>query len=289
MAIYVTELKRSLAERLRTDLEERGFEFSQPPHTQFCAKRPHLSCTLYTSGKFVVQGGSGQVEEFVQFYLEPELVGVPVVDHDARIGCDEAGKGDFFGPLTIAGVYADGAIVDQLLKLGVNDSKSLRDDRILRLSSQIEKLTATHVIVLMPAKYNELYGRFGNLNHLLAWAHASVIEELHGKTGCGAALVDQFANPSVLQRAVDRKQIDVTLTQRTRAESDPVVAAASIMARAAFVRGIDRLGKEVGTTLPKGANSHIKDVGRRLVAEKGPEILSQVGKMHFKTSGEILS
>ena len=154
------------------------------------------------------------------------------------------------------------------------------------MASQIREACPHHIIVLRPTKYNELYSSFRNLNSLLAWAHAAVIAELHAKTGCREALVDQFANERVLERAMG--DLPVSLTQRPRAEADPIVAAASILARAAFLQGLDALSKEVGITLPKGANSHIIDVGRRLVAQKGPEILKIVGKTHFKTSGEIL-
>jgi ribonuclease HIII len=120
---FVAEIDLKLADKLREDLIERGFELSQPAHTLFAAQKKGVSCTLYTSGKLTVQGK--EMEEFITFYLEPEILknvtySYPEVgvDFTPRIGIDEAGKGDFFGPLCIAGVQADEAKIKELLALG---------------------------------------------------------------------------------------------------------------------------------------------------------------------------
>lgn len=293
MNTFVATIDVSLATKLEDDLQSQGFKFTKPPYTIFSANKAGVSCTLYTSGKLTVQGKDK--DEFITFYLEPEILknvsfSYPETDVDLtpRIGGDEAGKGDFFGPLCVAAVQADENGIKELLKLGVRDSKEMSDKVMLALAPKIRAVAAVSVVRISPLKYNEMYQNFKNLNHLLAWGHATAIAELVEKTGCQTALIDQFTAEPLVARALEKKGIRINLTQRTRAESDPVVAAASIMARAAFVDGIDALGKEIGFTLPKGASSAVLDAGRKLVQKEGRAILERVAKLHFKTTQQIL-
>lgn len=292
MNTYVVKIDLALSAKLEADLLNQGFELSRPLHTVFQAKKKGVSCTLYTSGKLTVQGKDKG--EFIEFYLEP-LIGdfsythpTATADTHPHIGIDEAGKGDFFGPLVIAGVYADEAGIKKLIELGVQDSKRINDKIIDKLAPLIIKDFSHSIVRLNPKKYNELYQSFGNLNRLLAWGHATAIEELHKRTGCKNVLIDQFASESVVETALQRKKIDITLVQRHKGEEDPVVAAASILARHGFVHGIDQLGQQIGFDLPKGASALVIKAGRRLVQAKGPEILGDVAKLHFKTKQEIL-
>lgn len=234
-------------------------------------------------------------EDFIAFYLEPEILGnvsysYPELDVDftPRIGIDEAGKGDFFGPLCIAGVYANEEQIKMLMSIGVKDSKQMNDPHILKLSRKIKESCAHSVIRISPEKYNALYENFRNLNSLLAWGHATAITELVEKTSCHNVIIDQFAAEHVVANALSRKNIKVNLTQRTHGEEDLVVAAASILARAAFVEGIDQLGNTLNFPLPKGASSKVIDAGKKLVAKMGPDILNKVAKLHFKTKDAIL-
>jgi ribonuclease HIII len=294
MNSFVTTIDLSLADKLKNDLLDQGFELSIPPYTLFSAKKQGVSLTLYTSGKLMVQG-KGK-EEFIAFYLEPEILKNlsythPHLDADLtpRIGIDEAGKGDFFGPLCIAGVYADKDGVQKLIEIGVRDSKTMQDKVIIAMASRIRSLFPHSIVRLHPLKYNELYDKFKNLNHLLAWGHATAIEELVQSTGCKKVIIDQFASEHVVENALKRKHLEVDLAQRHRGEEDPVVAAASILARAAFVEGIDQLGKMIGTTLPKGANSMVIAAAKKIVAQHGQEILKKLGKLHFKTLEQIIN
>ncbi len=294
MNTFVATIDLSLASKLEEDLQSQGFILTKPPYTIFSANKTGVSCTLYTSGKITVQG-KGK-DEFISFYLEPEIlksvaysypeVGVDLTPH---IGVDEAGKGDFFGPLCIGAVQADENGIKELLKLGVKDSKQMSDKAMLALAPKIRAAAATAVIRISPLKYNEMYQSFKNLNRLLAWGHAAAIAELVQKTGCQKALIDQFTAEPLVETALAKKGIKIDLTQKTRAEEDPVVAAASILARAAFVDGIDALGKEIGFILPKGASSLVIDAGRKLVQKEGRGVLERVAKLHFKTTQEILS
>lgn len=292
-APFVVQLESSLHEKLRKELISQEFDLHQPPYTLFQGRKPGITCTLYASGKLVIQGKNAP--SFIQFYIEPELLGTfgygyeaELIDRTPRIGVDEAGKGDFFGPLCIAGVYAGEKEFAELLKIGVKDSKRISDPAILKMAKQIQASIPHHVICLLPEKYNHLYSQFGNLNSLLAWGHAAVIETLSQKTGCKTALIDQFSHLPLVENALKRKSLDLNFTKKTKAESDPVVAAASILARAAFLTGLAKLSEQMGITLPKGASSAVIAAGKKLLKEKGIASFDQVAKKHFKTLDDIL-
>jgi ribonuclease HIII len=295
--IFVATIDLSLASKLKSDLIEQGFELSQPPYTIFSAKKKGLCCTLYMSGKLTVQGK--EMQPFIEFYLEPEILkefqftykqqaqSEETVDVGGRIGIDESGKGDFFGPLCIAGVFAEGEGIAKLKEIGVRDSKSLTDTAIVKIGRQIKANFAHHIIRINPIKYNEIYASFNNLNSLLAWGHATTIEQLVKSSDCHRVVVDQFAAEWVVIQALKKKQVEVDLLQRHRAEEDVVVAAASILARQSFIEGLEELGKQIGITLPKGASPQVVAAGRRIVLEHGREVLPQLCKMHFKTLSSI--
>lgn len=291
-ACFTATISLSLAEKLKADLTAQGFVLDQPPYTVFSAKKKGVSCTLYTSGKLTVQGK--EKDDFLEFYLEPEILqqfsyshSAALLDKTPRIGMDEAGKGDFFGPLCVAALFADGPKIEELHRLGVKDSKSFSDSAIQKLAGKIRSACPYTVIRLFPLKYNELYAKFKNLNRLLAWAHTAALADLSQKTGCKTAILDQFAHPTVVQKMLSQKKLEIGLTQRVRGEEDLVVAAASILARAAFLDGMEQLSKEVEITLPKGASSAVIAAAKNCIAKWGPEVLQKVAKTHFKTAQHL--
>ncbi len=290
---FVTEIDLSLADQIKEHLLSDGFILTVPPYSIYSAKKEGISLTLYQSGKLVVQG-KGK-DSLIKYYLEPEILktfnySYPTasIDKTARIGIDEAGKGDFFGPLCIAGVFADGPAIDFLIKSGVKDSKKLGDPLIKKIAKIIKGHCAYECIIIYPEKYNELYSRFKNLNTLLAWGHATAIERLSEKTGCKKANIDQFASKHVVENALAKKKLDLDLTQSHKGESDPVIAAASILARDAFVTGIEKLSTDYGMILPKGASKEVLAAGRRFLSTFGEEKLPLVAKTHFKTTAQLL-
>lgn len=294
--IFVTTINASLASKLIKDLKDQGFEISIPQYTHFSAKKKGVSCTLYQSGKLTVQGK--EMRSFIEFYLEPMILqtftythkeSTSELDLTPRIGIDESGKGDFFGPLCIAGVFADAQTVAKLKQIGVKDSKTLTDPMIIKLAEQIRKECAYQIVKINPLKYNELIIQFGNLNKLLAWGHATTIEQLSEKTGCKRIIIDQFADERVVLTALKRKKLSLDITQRHRGEEDLVVAAASILARCTFVQGIEQLEKKFDMKLPKGASQHTIAAGKKFIRIHGRENLGQIGKLHFKTLDSILS
>ncbi len=295
--IFVTTLDIKLAEKMCRDLKEQNFEITIPLHTLFSAKKKGISCTFYKSGKLTVQGK--EMSSFIEFYLEPEILGTfthtykeispETSEHEiAHIGIDESGKGDFFGPLCIAGVYATEDEIRDLRHLGVRDSKTLTDAAIISLGKKIKSQFKHQIVKINPLKYNELYDQFKNLNKLLAWGHATTIENLVLATDCHHVTIDQFASEHVVITALKRKMLEVNLTQRHRGEEDVVVAAASILARLTFLEGLELLGKDFGVTLPKGASKQTIAMGRKIYGEFGMEGLKKIGKLHFKTLDSII-
>lgn len=200
---------------------------------------------------------------------------------DGHIGVDESGKGDYFGPLVVAACFVGPEHMAELD--GVKDSKKLTDKQSLAIAAKIRATCPHSIIAIGPAKYNELYAKFANLNKLLAWGHARAIENVLELRPCSLVISDQFADPAGLKRQLFAKGKEVTLESRVRAEADIAVAAASILARAEFLRRLERLGDDFGIELPKGAGNVIP-TAKRFVEKYGREKLGEVAKLHFKTT-----
>jgi len=296
---YTHALTNEQTTKLRALLQELGFDFSPKQYTLFFAQKNKLSVAVYEKGpKVLVQGRD--VEEFVQFELEPKILGEAKLGYEEvhspemfepHFGVDESGKGDFFGPLVISGVYVDRGIGRKLLDAGVVDSKRIgSDNRIRALADTIRKtsLGLVETVLIGPAKYNELYEKFGNLNKLLGWGHARVIENLVAKKpACPRSLSDQFADARVISASLLKHGRKIAIEQRPRAESDIAVAAASIAAREAFINWLERKSKELGIRLERGVSPSVKDTARKLVEMNGPDALREVAKVHFRTAHEI--
>lgn len=299
LTLYTSPLTPEQAEKLRQILLADGYKFEPKPYTLYYAAKDKLNVAVYEKGPKVVLQGKG-TQDFVTFRLEPEILGEAKIGYEdvhnpemfaPHFGVDESGKGDFFGPLVIAGCYTDRGITKKLMDAGIQDSKKIGSDKRIRDLAEIIKRTqgAVHsVVAIGPEKYNQLYAKFGNLNRLLAWGHARVIENLlEIRPDCPRALSDQFANPALIKRALLEKGRAIQLDQRTKAESDVAVAAASILAREAFIDWLRNKGREMQVELPRGASALVKQVGRSLIAKHGQEVLCRLSKTHFKTASEL--
>lgn len=300
---FVCNITAEQSENLRILLEVRGWEFSTLPYARYKASGDKVSAVAYESGKLVIQGKG--TEEFVLYTLEPEIlhtftyqrpdIAAAVAEEiSPHGGIDESGKGDFFGPLVIAGVSVTAETGEKLRALGVCDSKKITSDKkIAQLAVEIKKCVGEENIAVVYFKmetYNRLYTQFGNLNRLLAWGHATVIEKLLEKNpSVPRMLSDQFADPSLIQRALMERGRQIIMEQRTKAESDIAVAAASILARDRFVQCIAALEEQTGCTLPKGAGANVKAVAAEIVRNSGADGLRRCCKNHFKTFEEVLN
>ena len=297
---YTFQLTAEQAEKLEEILRARDWDFREVPHARFAGARDQVNVVYYRSGKLVTQGKGAR--DFVEFILEPEVLGEVVTGYDdvlhpetllPRIGVDESGKGDFFGPLCVAGVYVNETVVKTWRAAGVRDSKNISSDRkIAELAKVIRETPGVvcDVVTIGNEAYNRLHKTMGSVNRVLAWGHARVIENLMGRRhrmnpAPVRAISDQFAaDKATVGKALMSLGRKIELIQRHKAESDLAVAAASILARDEFVTRLRRLGEEMGEELPKGASSKVVEAGRRLVAAQGEGCLLKVAKMHFRTS-----
>lgn len=290
---YVSKFLPVEVEKFKTIFKSENAKFSTPQYMHFQARGEGYIASFYTSGKLVIQGN--KTTEIVSKYFEPvqntaqnsvsalKNCTTGNIAPYPHIGIDESGKGDFFGPLVIAGAYLDENSAKTLSKAGVTDSKKLDDKKILELETIIKEVSSFDIIVISPAKYNELYAKFKNLNKLLAWGHSTVLENILAKMSCETAISDKFADESVIKSALKERGKNIRLIQQTKAESDTAVAAASILARAEFVKRISNLSKEYGINLPKGASNLVLEQGQKFAEKYGKKELKNAAKLHFKT------
>ncbi len=297
---YTCKLSPAHAADLKSWLTRHQYEFRQVPYAQFAAEKEKTNVVFYESGKLVVQGKGTQ--EFVEFVLEPEILKEAKLGYEAvlnpdlllpRLGVDESGKGDFFGPLCVAGAYVNESVVRAWKDAGVRDSKNISSDKKIRELAELIRQTPgclTTVVPIGNEAYNRLYAKMGSVNTLLAWGHARVIENLMGlkyrmNPPPVRAISDQFAaNKTTVAKALMPLGREIELVKKHRAEEDLAVAAASILARHEFVTRLGALEKRFEMQLPKGASAAVDAAAKEFVARHGAGELPKVAKMHFRTA-----
>ena len=281
----------------RETLRAADFEFSELPYAFWRARGPGCVVTFYQSGKVVLQGPSSYATAAVLGLDAPEpedgepfeaaLAKHPDPKPEAWVGSDEVGKGDYFGPLVVAAVRLAREQVPLIAELGAADSKRLTDKKMMEMARELKHAVTVRLVVVGPERYNRLHAEMGNLNELMAWAHARAIGEVLEAAPAPYVLVDRFADESLVRRRL-RPGRRFTLAQRPRAEDDPAVAVASILARNEFLWRMRALSREAGFTLPKGAGPPVLTAGRRLVKAHGADALDHFAKRHFATTKQIL-
>jgi ribonuclease HIII len=297
---HTCKLTDEQASALDAALRARNWKPREVPYARFAFESDKTNIVFYESGKLVVQGKG--TAEFVEFLLEPEILKEVKLGYETilnpdlllpRIGVDESGKGDFFGPLCIAGVYVNESVIKAWADLGVRDSKNISSDKkISELAEKIRKTPGcvTTVVPVGNEAYNRLYAKMKSVNAMLAWGHARVIENLLGQRHRMnpppvKAISDQFAaSKSVIEKALMAQGRELQLVQRHKAEEDIAVAAASILARDEFVKGLAKLAKQFQAELPKGAGANVDAAAKKFVEERGAGELAKISKLHFRTA-----
>lgn len=300
LSTYTLKLDDAQMQKLRSILSGRGWEAFDVAYARFAFRGRDCNVTAYESGKLVVAGKG--TEEFVTMTLEPEITMAPRLGYDEVLhpdwfelhaGLDESGKGDFFGPVVAATVIADKPAIEAWLKAGVKDSKRIADSEIVKLDKLIRGTAGAAVSTCqcgMP-KYNLIMSRpRANLNRLLAWQHATALSQALGHRKAQRGLLDQFTKQPLVQRELAKMGIkDFTLDMRTKAEEDPVVAAASVVARAEYVRQMHALSRKFGAPLQKGAGHQVKEQAAQIIERFGARSLGDFAKLHFRTAYEVVS
>ncbi len=298
--IHTCKLTDDQASALRAALVARHWKPREVPYARFAFESDKTNIVFYESGKLVVQGKG--TAEFVEFVLEPEILKQARLGYETilnpelllpRIGVDESGKGDFFGPLSIAGVYVNEQVINAWKEAGIRDSKNISSDKKISDLAELIRQTpgcVTDSVVVGNEAYNRLYAKMKSVNTLLAWGHARVIENLLGKRyqmnpPPVKAISDQFAaSKSVIEKALMKQGKEIQFVQRHKAEEDIAVAAASILARDAFVKSLAKLEKDFAMKLPKGASAAVDAAAKQFVAERGAGDLAKISKLHFRTA-----
>ncbi|MDD4017426.1 MAG: ribonuclease HIII [Kiritimatiellae bacterium] len=293
-------LDKEQQEALKILLKMGNYRPKEVPHTVIAVEAQDCVVNLYKSGKCLVQGKGA--EDFVLFFLEPNVLQSATVGYEEllnpelvspHMGIDESGKGDFFGPLVASAVYVDPDLAHAMQDLGVKDCKQLTDKAVFFIGTKTRQLLGPKrfsLVMIGPEAYNRLYAKMRNVNTLLAWAHARCIENLlETVPDCPRAVADQFGAKQVIERALMKKGRSIKLEQRHKAESDIAVAAASVLAREAFLRGLGRLGETLGIQAHKGASEQVRASAIELVKKSGPEALLKACKCHFRTTDQVLA
>lgn len=316
-------LKWKVASSARRDSLEKALQATgaqaqeakgQSEQWRYLLQRPATKAQLtqWTTGTLMLQGEGDAFDEVLKV-VERELTGLANISVEPKksrepdlsslprdvpwAGTDESGKGDYFGPLVSAATLVDAPLGERLQEIGVQDSKKLTDSRVHKMAPEIRELLRGRydITSINPAKFNTLYTQMKkegkNMNTLLAWGHARSIEDLIEKgMRPNYVIVDKFADARYMEQKLlaDTREAGIELVQVTKAEADIAVAAASILAREAFLNWLNRTSATLGFKLPKGAGSNVKEVARKIVATKGKESLGDYAKLFFKTTKEVL-
>lgn len=290
---WVAKLDEAAGRRLKDELGRANYAFRPQDHAWWSARGEDTVVVWYRSGKLVVQGHGA--EAFVTRYLEGGAARAGGAKDAPRepalgrpeIGSDESGKGDYFGPLVVAAAFVRPEDEEELRAMGVQDSKAASDGLVRRLEGVLQNRLPHAIRVLDPETYNEAWRAEGNLNRLLGRVHAEVLEAVVAIAPDGPLriVVDRFGDPEHVRRNLGRAAKAHAFVMPTGGESHLAVAAASFLARAAFLREFESLRGLAGGELYRGSSDpRILPLARRLLREGGEAWLGRFAKLHFKTT-----
>ncbi len=296
---YTYKLTEPQQKRLIELVRTGNYRPTEIPYTHIAADAENCRIALYTSGKCVIQGKGAH--DWVTFVLEPLILESATLGYEEihnpevfqpHMGVDESGKGDFFGPLVIAAAFVNKPLAKAFDEKGVRDSKTVTSDKKAEeMARDIRKMLGDRyaIVTIGPRAYNRLYAKMRNVNNILAWGHARAIENLLEKVpDCPRAVSDQFGPKRQIEQALMKHGRSIDLVQRPKAESDPAVAAASILARAGFINALRKMGEQHDIDIPKGASDRVREAAGKLMEAHGPDILLDTVKCHFRTTDAVL-
>ncbi|AOV07292.1 ribonuclease HIII [Sporosarcina ureilytica] len=267
------------------------------PGVRFAAKTSDTAITVYNSGKVLFQGGGASREASRWGNVEnkkttekssPKGDTLPAnLSMLSVVGSDETGTGDFFGPVTVAACYVPADKIELVRELGVKDSKQLTDDLMRQIAPDLEATLVHSVLTVSNPKYNEIQQQGNSQGKIKALLHNQALKHVLRKMADEKPdyiLVDQFAQRGVYYNYLkdEPEVIRENLVLSTKAEGLHVsVAAASIIARVAFLKEMDRLSELSGFQLPKGAGPKVDQVAAKILLKHGEATLKTMTKWHF--------
>lgn len=311
MSTIVKVLTPNEIDALYARLKPKAKVRKTPQYAKWMLEAAGLVVTAWNSGKVVFQGddpswladgyADAPAKKKAACSSAASAAGRKTSASNARIashvfpqaGSDEVGTGDYIGPVVVAGVIVpDEAAAEELVHLQITDSKAMSDPLILKVAPLIEKLCPHSVLVVDNPLYNDVHDKRGyNLNKIKAMLHNQVYLNLRRKGYVlpDLCMVDQFCAPDLYYRYLnDTKDVVDTLQFQTKAESSYLaVAAASVLARAAFLKAWSAMEEKYGMSLNKGGGKAATESARALMKKIGPERMFDAVKIHFKNSADI--
>lgn len=294
-----------IIDRYKQFLTEQDYQVSNPVRNEFSYqisasdKKDKVTLLVFfgkKGNKLVLQGNKElnlykDINNLIfgkKFFSDERLEEEPSYPY---IGTDESGKGDYFGPLVVAGVFVTPEAGRSLRMIGIRDSKELSDYQIEQIAYEIKRNQEVKfdVVLISPEKYNQLYEKMGNLNRLMGWAHAKVIENLLNKCDAGEAISDKFGNEKIILDSLQERGRTINLKQLTKAERFSAVAAASILARESIINWFKIQSRKYAIEIPKGSSSEVESKARLFLEKYGADTLSKLVKLHFKTSKKVFN
>ena len=273
------------------------------PGVVFAAKLADTAITIYKSGKVMFQGNGATREASLWGTSSIQSTSTSVAKGDilppnfsslSVLGSDETGTGDYFGPITVAACFVSSEQVELVKELGVKDSKMLTDDVMRKMAPDLMATLTHSVLVLKNEKYNEIQSRGWSQGKIKALMHNQALKLVLKKMGSEKPtfiLIDQFAERGIYYNHIkaEKEIIRENVLFSTKAEQLHVsVAAASIIARYAFLKEMDRLTELANTTIPKGASAKVDEIAAKIYLKHGEEFLKSITKWHFANTGKAI-
>ncbi len=307
---YTVKVSENTMKKMEEYFEDKK-RLKTPPYAVFQADEADTVVTLYQSGKAVFQGISADIDANIWIQFEKKLNPTKSVEYKeagnkqkekenikttkyynaSTIGSDEVGTGDFFGPIVVTSTYVTKENIPFLESLKVKDSKKLTDEDILKIVPEIIKKIPYECVTLSNKEYNER-NKDLNMNALKAYLHNKVLYKLNQKyPNHDYIVVDQFTTPrSYYAYLENAPAVQRGITFITKAEDQCLsVAAASLISRFVFLKEMDKITKELGFTIPKGAGDKVDEIGKKIKDEKGLDYLKSISKNNFKNLNKIIN
>lgn len=257
---------------------------------------------MYTSGKLVIQGKENLVNEVLDQALgseklkDDDVSSIGLSEADLIVGCDEAGKGEFFGPLVLAACYIPIEMRDEIVGLGVDDSKKLTDDKIITIVEKLQEKVLFELNIVNPGRLNQRWRKIKNISEIMAQEYAVIIKKVSNEIGDfkkqGAIVVDRFTKiSSRMEKSLDEVGISmggdgVKCVQIPNGERYLSVAVASVLARAKYLEVMNDYELEYERKFPRGY-SGVVEFSEKFIEDFGSEVFQSVAKTFFKTSDAV--
>ena len=309
-----TTIVFKISDNLKNDIIEfyhdRAID-KKPPYSIFQVKDIDCVTTLYESGKIMFQGFSADIEASYRIeqeriknnrYINKELEKDNKNKEDTKeelndtrfknistIGSDEVGTGDYFGPIVVTASFVDIKNKYKLEELGIKDSKKLTDDKIVSIAPTLIKEIPHTTFILTPKDYNEK--GITNMNQIKSILHNKVLYSLVNKDNYDykKIVVDQFVYPKKYFEHIKNSNAKITnITFTTHAEDKCLsVAVSSIISRYIFLEYMNKLSKEIGFNLLKGASNSVDIQATEIVKKYDFNKLNEIAKLNFKNTEKV--